>query len=297
MTSLPNTDLAEPSAVDTEHVVGDDATTDPTSPGRPGRGLSIELDGVAKRYQMRRKRTVDAVSDMDLSIHPGEFVALIGPSGCGKSTVLRMIASLEEPTSGAVTVDGEAPSALAAQHRLGVAFQDNALLPWSTVRKNLELPFRLAGRSVDSSRVDELLGLVGLSGFENARPKQLSGGMRQRVSIARSIMLEPDVLLLDEPFGALDAVTRRRLNMELQRIWLADPVTTLLVTHDVDEALLLADRVVVMSARPGRVRMIKDVSFERPRTSEVTRTPEFHELVDELTTELDNLSRSTSDVG
>jgi NitT/TauT family transport system ATP-binding protein len=257
-----------------------------------GRGVPIELHAVGKQFQLKRRKTVDAVSDMTLEVQPGEFVALIGPSGCGKSTVLRMVASLEQPTSGTVTVDGKAPAEMAASHRLGVAFQDNALLPWSTVRSNLNLPYRLAGRKVDSERVDSLIDLVGLKGFENARPKQLSGGMRQRVSIARSIMLEPDVLLLDEPFGALDAVTRRRLNMELQRIWLADPVTTVLVTHDVDEALLLADRVVVMSARPGRVQMIRDVPFERPRTSAVTRTPEFHELVDELTTELDTLSRA-----
>ena len=290
MTSIPTTERP---------ALGTDPA--PDLPGsvdvHPGRGLPIEIESVGKEFALRRRRSVTAVADMDLSIRPGEFVALIGPSGCGKSTVLRMLASLEQPTSGTVTVDGRPPAELAQAHRLGVAFQDNALLPWSSVRRNLELPFRLARRSVDHARVDELLELVGLSGFENARPKQLSGGMRQRVSIARSIMLEPDVLLLDEPFGALDAVTRRRLNMELQRIWLADPVTTLLVTHDVDEALLLADRVVVMSARPGRVRMIKDVPFERPRTPEVTRTPEFHDLVDELTTELDNLSRAAADVG
>jgi len=277
-----------PTTVDTV-----DLTTPPPVE-HTGRGVPIDLIDIGKQFQLKRRKTVDAVSDMTLSVQPGEFVALIGPSGCGKSTVLRMIASLEQPTTGTVTVDGSAPADMASSHRLGVAFQDNALLPWSTVRSNLNLPYKLAGRKVDTERVDSLIELVGLKGFENARPKQLSGGMRQRVSIARSIMLEPDVLLLDEPFGALDAVTRRRLNMELQRIWMADPVTTVLVTHDVDEALLLADRVVVMSPRPGRVRMIRDVPFERPRTSDVTRTPEFHELVDELTTELDNLSRGSA---
>jgi NitT/TauT family transport system ATP-binding protein len=260
-----------------------------------GRGVPIELDRVSKRFQIKRKHAVDAVSDLSLTVAAGEFVALIGPSGCGKSTLLRMVASLESPTSGSVAVDGRKPAELARSHRLGVAFQDNALLPWSTVRSNISLPYKLAGRSVDKDRIDSLISLVGLSGFENARPRQLSGGMRQRVSIARSIALEPDVLLLDEPFGALDAVTRRRLNMELQRIWLEDPVTTVLVTHDVDEALLLADRVVVMSARPGRVRMIKEVPFERPRTQAVMRTPEFHDLVDELTAELDLLSTRDAD--
>jgi NitT/TauT family transport system ATP-binding protein len=208
-----------------------------------------------------------------------------------------MMASLEAPSAGSVLVDDRRPAELAREHRLGVAFQDNALLPWSSVRNNLALPFRLAGRPVDSARVDWLIELVGLAGFEDARPKQLSGGMRQRVSIARSIALQPDVLLLDEPFGALDAVTRHRMNMELQQIWLADPVTTVLVTHDVSEALLLADRVVVLSPRPGRVRMVKDVSFARPRTQEVTRTEEFHDLVDELTAELDLLSRKGADGG
>lgn len=260
------------------------------SPTATARGLPIELDAVTKRFSLRRRRTIEAIGALSLRVEAGEFVAIIGPSGCGKSTLLRMIASLEAPTEGRVTVDGRAPGEFARGHRLGVAFQDNALLPWSSVRANLTLPFRLAGRPVDEERVRALISLVGLDGFEDARPKQLSGGMRQRVSIARSIMLGPDVLLLDEPFGALDAVTRRRLNMELQRIWLEDPVTTVLVTHDVDEALLLADRVVVMSARPGQVRMVKDVPFERPRNQEVTRMPEFHDLVDELTAELDLLS-------
>ena len=265
-----------------------DATTAAAVP--VGRGVPLSLRGVSKHYPLGRRQFTVAVDDLDLDIAAGEFVALIGPSGCGKSTVLRMIASLEEATRGEVLVEGAEPREIAMQHRLGVAFQDNALLPWSTVKQNLALPYRLASLPIDSYRIDELIHMVGLRGFENHRPRQLSGGMRQRVSIARSIVLQPDVLLLDEPFGALDAVTRRRLNSDVQRIWMDDPVTTILVTHDVDEALLLADRVVVMSARPGRVRKIVDVPFERPRTEAVTRTSEFHAMVDELTAELDLLS-------
>jgi NitT/TauT family transport system ATP-binding protein len=266
-----------------------DAAALPERPAHPSRGLAIELRDLSKTFRLSRGREVNAVEGFDLTVAPGEFVALIGPSGCGKSTVLRTIASLESPSKGQVTVGGAEPSELAGSHRLGVAFQDHALLPWSSVVNNIALPYRLAGQKVDDARVKELVELVGLNGFENARPKQLSGGMRQRVSIARALVLSPDVLLLDEPFGSLDAVTRHRLNLELQRTWLADPVTTLLVTHAVDEALLLADRVVVMSARPGRVRTIVDVPFDRPRDKDVMRTPLFHELVDSLTTELDQL--------
>ncbi len=259
------------------------------------RGAAISLEQVSKRFPLRRGREVEVIRGVDVQIGRGEFVALIGPSGCGKSTLLRMMASLEEPSTGSVLVGDSRPGELAAAHRLGVAFQDNALLPWLTVRANIALPYKVARQPVDTHRVDRLIEMVGLHGFENARPKQLSGGMRQRVSIARSIVLEPDVLLLDEPFGALDAVTRRRLNMELQRIWMADPITTVLVTHDVDEALLLADRVIVLSPRPGRVRMIKQVPFARPRTPEVTRAAEFHSMVDELTAELDALSGDDGD--
>ena len=248
---------------------------------------AIELRGVSKRFTLGRGQTVDALAPIDLAIADGEFVALIGPSGCGKSTILRLIAALETPSAGTVLAGREAPAALARAHRLGVAFQDHALLPWLTVEDNVALPFRVAGRPVDRAAVRGLLDTVGLAGFERARPKQLSGGMRQRVSIARALVLEPALLLLDEPFGALDAVTRRQLNGELQRIWSARQLTTVLVTHSVEEALFLADRVVVLSRRPGRI--IKEVvsPFARPRDFAVTRRDDFHHLADALTLALE----------
>lgn len=256
------------------------------APGAPPRS-AVSIDGADKVFALSRGKTLQALDAVDLQIAEGEFVAIIGPSGCGKSTVLRLAAGLDTPTNGTVEIFGAAPRTLAAQHRLGVAFQEHALLPWASVRENIALPYRVAGRRVDDARVDELIELVGLGGFEKARPKQLSGGMRQRVSIARALVLSPDLLLLDEPFGALDAVTRRKMNAELARIWAEERITTILVTHDVDEALILADRVVVMSGRPGHVRTVVDVDFPRPRGPETTRSPEFHALVDRLTALLD----------
>jgi NitT/TauT family transport system ATP-binding protein len=251
-------------------------------------GTAIALHGIVKDFPLRRGKVVRALDRLDLEIARAEFVAILGPSGCGKSTVLRLAAGLEIPTEGEVLVEGRSPAELITAHRLGVAFQEHALLPWASARNNVALPFRVAGRAVDRERVDALLELVGLAGFEDARPRQLSGGMRQRVAIARALALEPDVLLLDEPFGALDAVTRRRMNFELSRIWMEQQITTLLVTHDVDEAVLLADRVVVMTGRPGRVRHVQQVEIPHPRGSEVTRDPEFHALVDRLTGMLDD---------
>jgi NitT/TauT family transport system ATP-binding protein len=252
-----------------------------------GRSSAIEVDRLTLRYPLRRGRSLTAVEDFSMRIGPGEFVALLGPSGCGKSSLLRTVAGLERPTSGAITVGDATPAEAVAGQQLGVAFQDHALLPWLDVEANLELPFQVAGRKPDRERIAELIRLVGLEGFEGSHPRQLSGGMRQRVSIARALVLSPEVLLLDEPFGALDAVTRRRLNLELQRIWSETSVTTMLVTHDVAEAVFLADRVIVMTGRPGRVRMVREIDFPRPRSSDTMREPAFHDLVDELTSALE----------
>jgi NitT/TauT family transport system ATP-binding protein len=249
---------------------------------------AISIDRVSKRFQLAgSSEGVLALSELSLGIAAGEFVAILGPSGCGKSTLLRLVAALEQPTGGTVNVDGEPPGQVSANHALGVAFQDHALLPWLSIHDNIALPFKIAGRRADEAAITRLIDLVGLSRFTTARPKQLSGGMRQRASIARALVLEPEVLLLDEPFGALDAVTRRQMNVELQRIWSARQITTMLITHSVDEALFLADRVVVMSGRPGRILREVAVPFARPRDPLVMRSQEFHRMVDDLTAALE----------
>ena len=243
----------------------------------------VEIRGVSKSYALNRGDSVLALKGIDLTIEDGEFVALLGPSGCGKSTLLHLVAALEEVTTGSILVDGEAPSLLRDQHRLGIAFQDSALLPWLSVKANVGLTYKIAGRRVDRARVRHLIHLAGLAAFAEARPSQLSGGMRQRAAIARALILEPTLLLLDEPFGALDAVTRRRMNLELQQIFLERTLTTLMVTHSVDEALFLADRVMVMSGRPGEIVETIAVPFPRPRRIDCMRLEQFHQLTDQLT--------------
>jgi NitT/TauT family transport system ATP-binding protein len=256
---------------------------------------AIELVDVDKSFRLRKDHAVQALAGFSLEIARGEFVAIIGPSGCGKSTALRLLAGLEEADRGEVRLLGEPPATVVKEGRLGVAFQEHALLPWLSTWSNVALPFKVTDRSEDRGRIARMLELVGLTGFEKARPKHLSGGMRQRVAIARSLVLDPDVLLLDEPFGALDAVTRRQLNLELQGLWSLGGITTLLVTHSVEEAILLADRVAVISPRPGRVILQREVPFARPRLREIEHTDAFRELVDELTDALDRGSADLSD--
>ena len=245
-------------------------------------GPAITCTQLTKSF-VGRKRTVDALGPLDLEMPAGGFTALVGPSGCGKSTALRLIAGLEPATSGTIDVDGRTPDELRRSRRLGIAFQDASLLPWRSVVGNIKLAFQLVGTRPTATQLADRVALDGLQGFERARPGELSGGMRQRVAIARALATSPDVLLLDEPFGALDALTRHGLNDELLRIWEQRATTTLLITHSVPEAVYLADEVVVMTSRPGRVRASFTVPLPRPRHVDMQHLPEFHELVDTVT--------------
>ena len=238
----------------------------------------VRLQDVSKQFG---KDGVVALEDVDLEIRPGEFVSLIGPSGCGKSTLLRVVGDLIQPSTGIVEVNGKPARQARADRDYGIVFQDSVLFEWRTVARNIGLPLELAGWSRERrrERVQEMLDLVELSGFESHHPWQLSGGMQQRVSIARALSFDPALLLMDEPFGALDEMTRERLNLELLRIWQASGSTVIFVTHSISEAVFLSTRVVVMSPRPGRITGIVDVDLPQPRTTRTREEPRFAELI------------------
>jgi NitT/TauT family transport system ATP-binding protein len=239
----------------------------------------VEIKDVVKQFGQ-----TTALQGIDLTIEEGEFISLIGPSGCGKSTLLRIIGDLIQPTSGSASVNGKPARQARIDHDYGIVFQDAVLYDWRTVAKNIALPLELArwDRRRRTAKVKEMLDLVELGGFENHHPWQLSGGMQQRVAIARALSFDPSLLLMDEPFGALDEMTRERMNMELLRIWEASRSTVVFVTHSITEAVFLSTRVVVMSPRPGRISNVITVDLPQPRTATTREEPRFFELVTDV---------------
>jgi NitT/TauT family transport system ATP-binding protein len=237
----------------------------------------ISIESVGKTFLSRDGDVVEALRGVNLQIKRNEFVCLVGPSGCGKSTLLRMVGGLAPPTTGRVAIDGVPVTE--PRGDTGIVFQAATLLPWATILDNVLFPARMMGvlTPAHEQRARELLAMVGLSGFENKHPRELSGGMQQRAGICRALVNDPDILLMDEPFGALDALTREELTLELMRIAAERPKTIIFVTHSIPEAVLLADRVVVMSPRPGRIADVIDINLPRPRDFDMEGSHEFQD--------------------
>jgi NitT/TauT family transport system ATP-binding protein len=241
----------------------------------------VSVRGLSKVFE---KAGVTALEGIDLEVGKGDFVSLIGPSGCGKSTLLRIVGDIVEPSAGDITVNGKPARRARLDGDYGIVFQAPVLYDWRTVAKNIALPLEMLGwsRARRAARVREMVELVELTGFESHHPWQLSGGMQQRVSIARALSFSPALLLMDEPFGALDEMTRERLNLELLQIWSETESTVIFVTHSISEAVFLSTRVAVMSPRPGRITVTVDVDLPQPRTAETREDPRFFELVTEV---------------
>ena len=254
-----------------------DKTADATAePGSLPQRLAIDVRNVSLTFETADGK-VDALSNVSLQVADGEFVSFIGPSGCGKTTMLRVIADLQQPTAGTLLVNGMSAEQARLARRYGYVFQAPALFPWRTIEKNLKLPLEVMGfsDSEQQQRAARYLALVNLTGFERKFPWQLSGGMQQRVSIARALSFDPALLLMDEPFGALDEIVRDHLNEQLLQLWDKTGKTVLFVTHSIPEAVFLSSKIVVMSPRPGRIIDIIDCDFPRDRTLEIRETPEF----------------------
>lgn len=247
----------------------------------------LVVERATKHYQTRTG-LVRALEDYSMTVTEGELVCVLGPSGCGKSTLLWAMAGLHDLTRGRILLDGEAVTRPHPQ--IGMVFQDANLLPWRSLLKNIHLPFEIKGLRPEAhrERIDALLERVGLKGFEHKYPRELSGGMQQRASIVRSLSFDPSLLLMDEPFGALDAFTRDEMNLLLQEIWLETGKTIVFITHNIAEAVFLADRVMVMSPRPGRLQRIFEIGLPRPRPLEITTRREFIELVAEIKGSIDH---------
>ena len=242
----------------------------------------IRISNVSKSFGSSSSGGVLALDSVDCTIEKGSFVSVVGPSGCGKTTLLRMVAGLMQATHGTVSIDGQAVTG--TRRDVGVVFQSSILLPWRTVMENVLLPAEILGLDLRASRqrARDLLRLVKLEGFENKLPRQLSGGMQQRASIARALLHDPKVLLMDEPFGALDALTREQMNLELQRIWMESGKTVILITHSIPEAIFLGDSVFVMTPRPGTLKRVIRVDLPRPREMSAMGAPEFVRVSNEI---------------
>lgn len=245
------------------------------------RDIEIQIKDLGVTFQDNAGNDVQALTGVNLDIYKGEFISLLGPSGCGKTTLLRSIADLQEPTEGTVRIGGMTPKEVRLQQKFGFVFQQPVLFDWRTVKKNVELPLEIMYQSKEerSDRADKMLEMVGLKDFANHFPKQLSGGMQQRVNIARAFGIRPEILLMDEPFSALDEFTKEKLHEDLLRIWRKTNKTVIFVTHNIQEAVFLSDRICVLSPHPGRLSAVVDVDLPRPRVLEMKETPHFNELV------------------
>lgn len=245
------------------------------------REVEIRTRHLGVTFKDNNNNDVQALKDINLEIYKGEFIALLGPSGCGKTTLLRTIADLQQPSVGDVHIQGMTPKEVRLDKKFGFVFQQPVLLDWRTVKKNVELPMEIMKYSKEQrdKRADEMLEMVGLTEFAKHYPNQLSGGMQQRANIARAFGLNPDILLMDEPFSALDEFTKEKLHEDLLKIWRATNKTILFVTHNIQEAVFLSDRVCVLSPHPGRLSNIVEIDLPRPRTLDMKETPHFNELV------------------